>query len=124
MTQQEIYAALASGEIITDQTNYFKFIDSVLSIKSDAKWIATTFNFGINPEKYQIYYQPKWYENASKNNPILAYAKLTDQLECTPVFIVGYKDGSFIDVNNIYWQFAQPMDHIDVDNFIYKHIDI
>ena len=112
--QREMIKALLDGE---------KLVMSKLSsssiIEMDDQGI-TKYNHGgecdmndiCSPSKWQIYKEPKWYENIPSVGGVLCHVCEQadwDEFEDTPRIITEYKNNMFYDSDGLSWAYAKPI---------------
>jgi len=111
-SQREIYAALLAGETLTN----YKFLkvklenDALVSVEK-LKPFTEQPNFS-RPKLWQIYKEPKWYENIPSVGGVLCHVceqEDWDEFEDTPRIITEHKNNAFYDSDGLSWPYAKPL---------------
>lgn len=121
-TQLEIWKLLVNGNTLVDSNNiYYKFVNDKLCSSSnvDGEYTETVNTFS-QTDFIEVYDPYKWRTVCSQSKPIACWAKNFAQETFKPIFLVGWKDDFYIDMNGIRWDEVVPMTGLDIVNLIWK----
>ncbi len=112
--QREIYEALLAGETLT----HAEGIKAKLDNNGYVTQIPQSFLF---PEQWQIYKEPKWYENIPDGG-VLCWVKDGEGKEFNkyPEMVINYCDDSthFFETPNESWMYADPLTKTQIQMFM------
>jgi len=116
-SQREIYEALLTGETLVSAFNNIKvkLVDGALKDISGKGQDDQTFRA---PDNWDIYKEPKWYENIPEGGVLCWCCKNVDSAKYLRIIIKKDNNTSFWDNNKEPWGFAIPLTKQEIQVFM------